>query len=128
MVLINGLKQFFYKVSVSLNSEKHRLRDDSKQLQSQLRFGLSNNGKRRRPFALIVLSVVEAQRPHNQTICPLLRTQNGLKRTTRRGGEIKQEGEMKSKEYNISLHVFLAFLHTDISLFLAISHLNTLKS
>ena len=60
MVLINGLKQFFYEVSVSLNGEKHRLRDDSKQLQSQLRLRLSNNGKRRRPtnFAICVKSLV----------------------------------------------------------------------
>ena len=36
VVQINGLKQFFYEVSVSLNSEKYRLQDDSKQLQSQL--------------------------------------------------------------------------------------------
>ena len=36
VVQINGLKQFFYEVSVSLNSEKYRLQDGSKQLQSQL--------------------------------------------------------------------------------------------
>ena len=59
----------------------------------------------REEFAIIVLNIVEAWRPNNQTICPLLRTQNGLKRATRRGGERKQEGQVKSKEYNISLHV-----------------------
>ena len=83
----------------------------------------------REEFAIIVLNVVEARRPHNQTIYPLLREPKTVSREQREGaGEREQEGEMKSKEYNISLHVFLAFLHTDISLFLAISHLNTLKS
>ena len=83
----------------------------------------------REEFALIVLNVVEARRPHNQTIYPLLREPKTVSREQREGaGEREQEGEMKSKEYNISLHVFLAFLHTDISLFLAISHVNTLKS
>lgn len=83
----------------------------------------------REEFAIIVLNVVEARRPHNQTIYPLLREPKTVSREQREGaGEREQEGEMKSKEYNISLHVFLAFLHTDICLFLAISHLNTLKS
>ena len=83
----------------------------------------------REEFAIIVLNVVEARRPHNQTIYPLLREPKTVSREQREGAEEReQEGEMKSKEYNISLHVFLAFLHTDISLFLAISHVNTLKS
>ena len=55
---------------------------------------MENEGARkfrnlREEFAIIVLNVVEARRPHNQTICPLLRTQNGLKRATRRDGREK---------------------------------------
>ena len=95
---------------------------------------MENEGARkfrnlREEFAIIVLNVVEARRPHNQTIYPLLREPKTVSREQREGAEEReQEGEMKSKEYNISLHVFLAFLHTGISLFLAISHVNTLKS